>query len=286
MMVIGGGVPDHPDNVCDRCDDAKITSPKYITVFVTGTVNCGCETSLGDSVDFVGDFASIIDRSIGWTMLKVDYNPEDANCKWETNLLHGEFSEFIGRLYEYVVDCSGEPTDEQATTDIKWFVSASTGYHLSLTWQGVGGLLGWSVVGNYLVFNTDDIIEGTCVEVNIDGSALSCSMGRAAILGARKVVEYVPPWISGMGYYSNDYVYFEEAIYRAGGKHTSTGGNGPPGGSWIFVEPYNPCYNAVAWDAGTTYVINDRVSHGGQCWRCILGHTNQEPPNATYWEQF
>jgi hypothetical protein len=37
------------------------------------------------------------------------------------------------------------------------------------------------------------------------------------------------------------------------------------------------------WNSGTTYAVNDCISSGGSTWICILSHTNQVPPNATYW---
>lgn len=38
-----------------------------------------------------------------------------------------------------------------------------------------------------------------------------------------------------------------------------------------------------AWSGATAYVIGDLVSSAGANYYCILGHTNQVPPNATYW---
>lgn len=38
-----------------------------------------------------------------------------------------------------------------------------------------------------------------------------------------------------------------------------------------------------AWNAGTAYVFGDVVLSGGVAYSCILAHTNQVPPNATYW---
>jgi hypothetical protein len=38
-----------------------------------------------------------------------------------------------------------------------------------------------------------------------------------------------------------------------------------------------------AWSGATAYVLNDAVSSGGSSYICILAHTNQTPPNATYW---
>src|SRR5206468_1631137 len=39
----------------------------------------------------------------------------------------------------------------------------------------------------------------------------------------------------------------------------------------------------LAWRNATAYVIGDLVVSGGINYYCILGHTNQIPPNATYW---
>ena len=42
------------------------------------------------------------------------------------------------------------------------------------------------------------------------------------------------------------------------------------------------CYGS-AWAAANAYVIGDVIVSSGTVYRCILGHTNQVPPNATYW---
>jgi hypothetical protein len=38
-----------------------------------------------------------------------------------------------------------------------------------------------------------------------------------------------------------------------------------------------------AWSGATAYVIGNSVLQGGIVYYCILAHTNQSPPNATYW---
>lgn len=38
------------------------------------------------------------------------------------------------------------------------------------------------------------------------------------------------------------------------------------------------------WDVATAYVVDDVVTHNYVGYKCILNHTGQEPPNATYWE--
>ena len=38
-----------------------------------------------------------------------------------------------------------------------------------------------------------------------------------------------------------------------------------------------------AWSDVTAYVTGDGVSRSGSSYVCISNHTNQPPPNATYW---
>ena len=40
---------------------------------------------------------------------------------------------------------------------------------------------------------------------------------------------------------------------------------------------------ADAWDSGTAYVQGDLVTDSGTVYYCLAPHTNQAPPNATYW---
>jgi len=41
--------------------------------------------------------------------------------------------------------------------------------------------------------------------------------------------------------------------------------------------------SVTAWDSGTAYVFGDLASRLSINYQCILAHTNQQPPNATYW---
>lgn len=52
------------------------------------------------------------------------------------------------------------------------------------------------------------------------------------------------------------------------------GNQGDPGTSFVWKG---------AWSGATAYVANDVVSSNGSSYVCILGHTNQAPPNITYW---
>jgi len=65
---------------------------------------------------------------------------------------------------------------------------------------------------------------------------------------------------------------------------------------WPFATKYATPLTLVAgpawdedavvqeWDAAATYKIGDVVDSGGTFYYCILGHTNQVPPNSTYWD--
>lgn len=61
----------------------------------------------------------------------------------------------------------------------------------------------------------------------------------------------------------------------ATGSAGATGATGAAGTSFTWKG---------AWSGATAYVVNDNVSSGGSSYICILGHTNQVPPNGTYWE--
>lgn len=39
-----------------------------------------------------------------------------------------------------------------------------------------------------------------------------------------------------------------------------------------------------AWSSSTAYQVNDAVTSNGSSYICILAHTNQAPPNSTYWD--
>ncbi len=42
--------------------------------------------------------------------------------------------------------------------------------------------------------------------------------------------------------------------------------------------------NTGAWSAATAYTVNDLVSAGGSTFICIQAHSNQQPPDATFWQ--
>lgn len=56
------------------------------------------------------------------------------------------------------------------------------------------------------------------------------------------------------------------------------------GGALTIATPSSGPFGS--WSSAVTYVVNDTAVSGGIIYRCILGHTNHAPPNATYWEVF
>ncbi len=62
-------------------------------------------------------------------------------------------------------------------------------------------------------------------------------------------------------------------------------GQVPMVASSTTLEFQNPLAWRANWSNATSYVANDIVYSGSVSWICILAHTNQVPPNATYWNQ-
>ena len=58
----------------------------------------------------------------------------------------------------------------------------------------------------------------------------------------------------------------------ATGAAGATGPTGPVGVNWRGT-----------WSGATAYSVGDAVAQSGTSYYCILAHTNQSPPNATYW---
>lgn len=61
--------------------------------------------------------------------------------------------------------------------------------------------------------------------------------------------------------------------------------------SWTTINALPTASTAIAidpqfwpsWNSTSTYVANNVVSYNGASYRCILAHSGQSPPNATYW---
>lgn len=63
-----------------------------------------------------------------------------------------------------------------------------------------------------------------------------------------------------------------------GGRSAVTGSSSSTGVVSSFIPNA-----ATTWSSTTTYVGGDLVIRNGIYYRCILGHTNFQPPNTTYW---
>jgi hypothetical protein len=62
--------------------------------------------------------------------------------------------------------------------------------------------------------------------------------------------------------------------------------NLPPNATYwaILVQAATPITWKGAWSGVTAYVFNDGVSVNGASYACITANTNNQPPNATYWQ--
>lgn len=88
-------------------------------------------------------------------------------------------------------------------------------------------------------------------------------------------------WRSGLPYAVGDILcYGDPPIwYRATSAHTSSWSTEPTdaGAPWARVDSY---WN---WSSATAYNVGDVAYRSGSWYRCLRTHSNQQPPNSTYW---
>jgi hypothetical protein len=70
---------------------------------------------------------------------------------------------------------------------------------------------------------------------------------------------------------------FAVVVYLGSGLWTALAGTTTAGGGGALTW-------LGAWSGATAYVVGDAVESGGSSYVCISAHTNQVPPNATYWD--
>lgn len=76
-----------------------------------------------------------------------------------------------------------------------------------------------------------------------------------------------------------------DVLIDGGGANTPSWNVGTPVEASRFRAATDPGDTAppAAWDAATAYAVGDRVTVASSSYRCLVAHTNQTPPNTTYW---
>lgn len=92
-------------------------------------------------------------------------------------------------------------------------------------------------------------------------------------------------WSATETYQTGDAVYWAGTTYRSLSEQIN---HEPPNATyWAIVASKGDSGGLVwqgAWDSGTSYAVGDGVTNDGSSYICIASSTNNEPPNATYWE--
>ncbi|MBP6506466.1 MAG: hypothetical protein KA257_02780 [Opitutaceae bacterium] len=91
---------------------------------------------------------------------------------------------------------------------------------------------------------------------------------------------YSPPQTYAVG----DSVFYNKVWYVCKTAHTSS--SSFDSSKWTSGTVATTTAGASAtwtWSAANAYKLNDVVYRSGSWYRCILAHTGQQPPNATYW---
>jgi len=84
-------------------------------------------------------------------------------------------------------------------------------------------------------------------------------------------------WVTCVGALPGDFIDFRlYALATPVAINETTEGNCHLGAAAVFT----------AWSSETTYSLNDLCSLSGTNYICILGHTDNTPPNATYWAPY
>lgn len=100
-------------------------------------------------------------------------------------------------------------------------------------------------------------------------------------------LEWKGPWSNSTAYAVDDAVSFAGTSYVCIQAHTN---QSPPNGTYwqVLASKGDAGPDAIIWRGpwsnATTYAVNDAVSLGGSSYICKQAHTNQTPPNATYWD--
>lgn len=68
----------------------------------------------------------------------------------------------------------------------------------------------------------------------------------------------------------------------ATGSTGATGATGPTGATGA-TGPEGLVWKGT-WSGATAYIVDDAVTYNGTSYMCTSGHTNQAPPNASYWD--
>jgi len=78
-----------------------------------------------------------------------------------------------------------------------------------------------------------------------------------------------------------------DMLIDGGAANGPTWSEGTPVAANRWKAPTDPGDTAPppAWDAAKAYIVGDTVLVAGREYRCLLAHTNQTPPNPTFWAE-
>lgn len=141
-----------------------------------------------------------------------------------------------------------------------------------------------------LQFNGTDWVNTSTIQVitedNVFGDWTKTIGTNSNIIGymnVREAIDYttLPEYDANTIYAPNTIVkHMDEAFIRTDHSPTSIGQT-PAYGSAFWDVVWR---SGEAWDSSTHYYGSWEVVHNGILYSCSVEHTNQEPPNETYWE--
>jgi len=201
--------------------------------------------------------------------------PAPVPWVWSSNITYSQYDvvNYSGIWYRY---SNAASSSGNLPTNTTYWTSIPT---LSLSWN------------NATAYAVNAFVYSSGVWYRCTTAHTGHAPPNAAYWNPGSAAPYISwEWRSGISYLFNDLVYNSSGgmagvgtWYRCTADHTSagSGANGPPpaGSNWENALS-GPMW---AWSSSYSYNLGDVVYSGSSWYRCILAHTNQGPPNATYW---
>ncbi|MDI1335308.1 MAG: hypothetical protein PSU94_03910 [Lacunisphaera sp.] len=142
--------------------------------------------------------------------------------------------------------------------------TAATNYYIGVNFA----------VGDYIYCPADSIWY-RCIQA---GTNVSVDYADTTKWVANSIPYISWGWRSGISYAYNSVVHYSASGSGTWYRCITAGASTPTTASWE-----NALSGSWAWSSSTTYNLNDVVYRSGSFYQCIQSHTNQAPPNATYW---
>lgn len=187
------------------------------------------------------------------------------------------FNDKYSNFFDEVLNC-----DLSNRTSDSWFIEKDRPMlrprpGTLRTWDPL--ITSWSAATSYVIGNivTLNGVNYKCILGNTNQSPPNVTYWSVFTTGSGKEIFYT----DRLGVRRHYRTFDNQLYYLNGSTWTSLASIGTIDVDFSIQKV--PVLNIRVWSSTQAYVIGDRVTLSGVIYVCILGHTNQTPPNVTYW---